>query len=78
MLNEITNGEFDLKNINPENYKIQSKSFIAYTNIMNKLKIRNTEFHTYKPTQERSLKILRPWINSRCVTTDDVTRTAYV
>jgi len=37
LLNEITNGEFDLKNINPDNYKIQSKSSIAYTNIVKEL-----------------------------------------
>jgi len=56
LLNQITNGEFDLKNINPYNYKIQPKSSITYTNIVKELKIRNTEFHTSKPKQEKASK----------------------
>jgi len=57
LLNE-TNGEFDLKNSNPDNYKIQSKSSIAYINIVKELKIRNTEFQIYKPNPERSVKVV--------------------
>jgi len=37
--------------------KIQPKSSITNVNIVKELKSRNTEFHTYKPKQERSFKI---------------------
>jgi len=58
LLNQITNGEFELKNINADNFKIQIKSFITYTNIVKELKTRNIEFYTYKPKQERSFKVV--------------------
>jgi len=58
LLNQIANDEFELKNINIGNYKIQIKSSIAYTNIVKELKTRNYEFHTYKPKQERSFKVV--------------------
>jgi len=58
LLNQITNGELDLKNINADNYKIQTKNSIAYTNIVKEVKIRNTEFHTYKPKHERSFNVI--------------------
>jgi len=48
LLKEVTNGEFDLRVVNPEKIKIQPKSSIAYINIVKKLKIRNIEFHIYK------------------------------
>jgi len=57
LLNQIANDEFDLKNINTSNFKIQIKSSIAYTNIAKEFKTRNIEFHTYKPKQERSFKV---------------------
>jgi len=49
---EIAIGKCDIKIINNEEIKIQSKSSIAYVNIMKQLKIRNIEFHTYKPWEE--------------------------
>jgi len=58
LLNQIARNEFELKNINIENYKIQIKSSIAYTNIVKELKTRNYKFHTYKSKQERSFKIV--------------------
>jgi len=41
-----------------EQIKIQSRSSIAYVNIVKELKSRNTEFHTYKSKQERSFKVV--------------------
>jgi len=38
LLNQIANDEFDLKNINTGNFKIQIKCSIGYTNIVKKLK----------------------------------------
>jgi len=58
LLNQIANDEFDLKNVNTGNFKIQIKSSIAYTNIMKEFKTRNFEFHTYEPKQERSFKVV--------------------
>jgi len=45
LFNQIANDEFDLKNINVGNFKIQIKSSKAYTNIVKELKSRNIEFH---------------------------------
>jgi len=58
LLNQIANDKFDLKNINPGNFKIQIKSSIAYTNIVKEIKSRNIEFHIYKPKQEKNLKVV--------------------
>jgi len=58
LLNQIANNEFDLKNINTGNFKIQIKCSIAYINIVKELKTRNFKFHTYKPQQEKSFKIV--------------------
>jgi len=58
LLNEMLNEEFNLNNINLEKFKIQSKSSIAYTNIVKELKIRNTEFYIYKSKQERSFNVI--------------------
>jgi len=58
LLNQIANDEFDLKNINTGNFRIQIKSSIAYTNIVKDHKTRNFKFHIYKPKQERSFKVV--------------------
>jgi len=58
LLNQIANDEFELKHINTGNYKIQIKSSIAYTNIVEELKTRNFDFHTYKLKQKRSFKVV--------------------
>jgi len=63
-LKKIINGEFDLRTINPEKVKIQSKSSIVYTNIVKELKIRNAEFHICKPKQERNFKIILKHMHS--------------
>jgi len=34
------------------------KNFIAYINIIKKLKSKDMEFHTYEPKQERSFKVV--------------------
>jgi len=58
LLNQIVNDEFELKNINIGNYKIQIKNSFAYTNIVKELKTGNYEFHAYKPKQEESFKVV--------------------
>jgi len=58
LLNQIASDEFDLKNINTGNFKIEIKSSIACTNIVKELQFSNIEFYTYKPKQERSFKIV--------------------
>jgi len=35
---------------------------IAYVNVIKELKSRNTEFHTYKPKQEKSCKVILKYI----------------
>jgi hypothetical protein len=38
---------------------IQLKNSIVYVNIVKELKNKNTEFHTYKPKQDRSFRVLK-------------------
>jgi len=60
LLNQIANYEFELKNINTGNYKIQIKSFIAYTNIMKELKTKKFEFHTTNRSRKEASNICPP------------------
>jgi len=55
LLKEIATDKYEIKNMN-EQTKIQLKSFIAYINIVKELKSKNTEFHTYKPSNRGVLK----------------------
>jgi len=63
LLKEIAAGEYEIKIINKQ-IKIQPKSFIAYVNILKELKSKNTEFHTYKPKQEGSFRIVLKHIHA--------------
>jgi hypothetical protein len=56
LLKEIAIGKYKIKIINNEQVKIQPNSFIV--SITRKFKSRNTEFHTYKPKQEKSFKVV--------------------
>jgi len=47
-----------------EQTKIQPKSSIVYVSIVKELRNRNTEFHTYKPKQERSFKVILKHIHA--------------
>jgi len=60
LLNQITNKEFDLKDINSDNYKIQSKIHRKYQYgiIVKEFRSRDIEFHIYEPKQERSFKVV--------------------
>jgi len=49
--------EYEIKIMN-EQTKIQPKSSIAYVNIVKELKNKNTEFHKYKPKQEKNFKVI--------------------
>jgi len=63
LLKQIATDEYEIKIMN-EQTKIQPKSFIAYVNIVKELKSKNTEFHTYKPKQERRFKVVLKYIHS--------------
>jgi len=56
-LKKIATDKYEIKSMN-EQTKIQPKSSIAYVNIVKELKNKNTEFHIYKPKQERSFKVV--------------------
>jgi len=47
-----------------EQIEIQPRSSIAYVSIVKELKSRNTEFHRYKPKQERSFKVVLKHIHA--------------
>jgi len=54
LLEEIVTGEYSMRIINQKKIKIQVKSFIAYFNIVKKLKIKNTGFHINRKEKETS------------------------
>jgi hypothetical protein len=58
MLNETVSEEFELKVLRGEQVKIQPKTSQAYTTIVKELELRHTEFHTYKPKQDRSFRVV--------------------
>jgi hypothetical protein len=55
---ETAADEYDIKII-IEQIKIQPKNSIA--NIVKELKTKNTEFHTYKPKQEKSFRLIHKY-----------------
>jgi len=57
LLKKVATDEYEIKIMN-EQTKIQPKISITYVNIVKELNNKNTEFHTYKPKQERSFKII--------------------
>jgi len=63
LLKEVATNKYEIKIMN-EQIKIQRKSSIAYVNIIKELKSKNTEFHTYKPKQERNFKIVLKHIHA--------------
>jgi len=63
LLKKIATDKYEIKIMN-EQTKIQPKSSIAYINIVKELKNKNTEFHTYKPKQERSFKVVLKYIHA--------------
>jgi len=63
LLKEIAAGEYEIKIINEET-KIQPTRYIAYINIVKELKSKNVEFHTHKPKQERSFRVVLKHIHA--------------
>jgi len=60
VLKEVAIDEYEIKIMN-EQTKIQPKSSITYVDI---LKNKDTEFHTYKPKQERNFKVVLKHIHA--------------
>lgn len=58
LLNNYAQNNYELKVLNNEQVKIQPKTPDAYREIVKQLEIKNTEFYTYKPKQERSFKVV--------------------
>lgn len=56
MLNEITNKDYTLKNVNRNQVKIQLKTNEHYSAVANELKTRNTEFHSFQLKTEKRFK----------------------
>lgn len=68
LLNIKAKDEYVIKIINKEQLKIQVKSSEKYSVIVKELQQRNTNFHTYKPKEERNfrvvLKNIHPTVNT--------------
>ncbi|KAH9638226.1 hypothetical protein HF086_017318 [Spodoptera exigua] len=58
ILNEHAHDKYNLKVLNNDQVKIQAKDPDKYRNIVHQLELRNTEFFTYKPRQERGFKVV--------------------
>lgn len=58
MLEDITQGDFEIKILPSERVKVQTKSAEAYTTVYKELKKRSTEFFTYQPKEERSFRVV--------------------
>lgn len=58
LLKEIVPNEYELKILREDQVKINPKTSSAYTTIVQELKKKNTEFHTFQPKQERGFKVV--------------------
>lgn len=58
LLNETVEDAYEMKILRSEQVKIQPKTLQAYSTIVKELQMKNTEFHTYKPKQERSFRVV--------------------
>lgn len=71
LLDEHAQDNYTVKVLRNDRVKIQPVISEAYTNIVKQLEIKETEFYTYKPKQERSYKVILKKIHpSTC--TDDI------
>lgn len=57
-LNDVVKDCYEIKILKGEQVKIQPKTIENYTTIVKELKLKNTKFHTYKPKQDRSYRIV--------------------
>ncbi|KMQ90007.1 nucleic-acid-binding protein from transposon x-element [Lasius niger] len=58
LFNYHANGNYEAKVLRNEQVKILLKTFEVYTTIVKQLELKNTEFYTYKPKQERNFKVV--------------------
>lgn len=71
LLDEHAQDNYTVKILRNDRVKIQPTISEAYTNIVKQLEIKETEFYTYKPKQERSYKVILKKIHpSTCI--DDI------
>ena len=57
LLDKVAKDLYDLKIINSDQVKIQSKTSEAFKTVVKELESKNTQFYTYKPKQERCFKV---------------------
>jgi hypothetical protein len=58
MLQEIVKDDYEIKTLKAQRVKIQLKSAESFSAVYKELKLRNTEFFTYQPKEERSFKVV--------------------
>ncbi|KAJ2948226.1 hypothetical protein O0L34_g10036 [Tuta absoluta] len=58
LLNEVITDVYDLAVLRDERVKVQPKSLQAYSKLVEELKKKNTELHTYKPKEDRSFRVV--------------------
>lgn len=56
LLNEIAKDKYVVKTLYNDQAKVQPTESSVYTTIVKAVMDKNTECHTYKPKQERSLR----------------------
>lgn len=58
LLNTHAKQEYEIKILSNNQVKIQTKFSEVYTRIVKELDVRETEYYTYKPKQERGFKVV--------------------
>lgn len=58
VLDTVAKDSYIIKTINTDQVKIQPKTGENYSNIVKALKQKETDFHTYKPKQDRSFRVV--------------------
>lgn len=70
LLDEHGPTNYEIKVLNDNRIKIQTKTPDTYKEIIKQLERKNTEFYTYRPKQERSFKVVLKNIHSSTDTED--------
>ncbi|CAG4982065.1 unnamed protein product [Colias eurytheme] len=58
LLEEVAQGDYEVKVLRNERVKIQPKSAESYSTIYKELRKKNTEFYTHQPKVERSFRVI--------------------
>lgn len=70
LLNDHVNNNYEIKVLRNNQVKILPRTSEAYTTIVKQLELKETEFYTYKPKQERDFKVILKNLHSSMDTSE--------